>query len=388
MLRWFFLFFAVLAVGLGLLTQVRAPEWAPWKLALLAGEYGHWIALLPVGVGVLAWRVRGEALGPAVACVLLCALAVGLLVTPALEAWKIGAGLPGRMAGRIGITPPEREPFSLAGFFRGAPAPVAVETMVFETGQKLSLDFYRAAGSAKVPCVIVVHGGGWDNGTREEIAHFNHWLARTGYAVAAIDYRLAPKAVWPAQRDDVLAAIAFLKANAARLGIDATKLVLFGRSAGGNIAESVGYGASDPAIRGVIAFYAPADLHFAYQFGTEDDILKSPLLIRQFVGGGPEKARAGFDSASPYFHVTPKCPPTLLMHGALDTLVWHKQSERLDVRLTENNVPHVFVSLPWATHAFEYNLNGPGGQLATYAVEWFLASVTAEAAADTKAKVK
>jgi acetyl esterase/lipase len=49
---------------------------------------------------------------------------------------------------------------------------------------------------------------------------------------------------------------------------------------------------------------------------------------------------------------------------------------RLDARLAEQGVPHVFVSLPWATHAFEYNLSGPGGQLTRYSVEWFLAAVT------------
>jgi acetyl esterase/lipase len=64
------------------------------------------------------------------------------------------------------------------------------------------------------------------------------------------------------------------------------------------------------------------------------------------------------------------------MHGQLDALVWHRQSERLAQRLTDAGVPHVFISLPWATHAFEVNVNGPGGQLTTYAVEWFLAAVT------------
>jgi acetyl esterase/lipase len=224
--------------------------------------------------------------------------------------------------------------------------------------------------------VILLHGGGWDSGERDEIAHFDHWLARRGYAVAAISYRLAPKFPWPAQRDDTLAAIAFLKDHARELGIDATRLVLLGRSAGGQIAETVAYTAHDPAIRGVVALYAPADMPFAYAFGHEDDILKSPLLLRQFLGGPPDKADANYTSASSYFQVSKSSPPTLLLHGALDTLVWHKQSERLDARLAEHGVPHVFVSLPWATHAFEYNLRGPGGQLTTFSIEWFLAAVT------------
>jgi acetyl esterase/lipase len=224
--------------------------------------------------------------------------------------------------------------------------------------------------------VLVVHGGGWDSGDRTELAHFNHWLARRGYAVAALDYRLAPKFTWPAPRDDILTAIAFLKEHAAALGIDATRLVLFGRSAGGNLAEAAAYAAPDPEIRGVIAFYAPADLHFAYVFGREDDVLRSPQLLRQFLGGAPEAARAAYDGASGYVQVVRHARPTLLVHGRLDPLVWHRQSERLAKRLDGRAVRNAFVSLPWAAHACEYNLRGPSGQLMTFAVEWFLAAVT------------
>src|SRR6185437_2536684 len=97
-------------------------------------------------------------------------------------------------------------------------------------------------------------------------------LAGRGYAVADISYRLAPGAVWPAQRDDVLAAIAGLRGAAGRLGIDPDRIVVFGRSAGGQIAEAAAYWARDPGLRGVAAFYAPADMNFAYAFGREDDI--------------------------------------------------------------------------------------------------------------------
>lgn len=374
MLRWSLFLFALALATLGLLTQVRSPDWSEWKLALLAGEYGHWLAVLPLIIGLLAWRFRGPALIPAVPTALLCAFALGLFTWPSLEAWRISGALPSRLARNFGVHPPERTPFTLSGFFGRNPAPVPVETLPFAAD--LSLDFYRAVGRGNAPCVIIVHGGGWDSGTRTELSHFNDWLAHLGYAVAAIDYHLAPKSIWPAQRDDVLAAIAYLKANAHRLGLDPTRLVLFGRSAGGNIAEAVGYTAADPAIRGVIAFYAPADMHFAWQYARDDDVLKSPFLLKQFLGGTPATAKAAYDSASGYLHVSPTTPPTLLFHGTLDTLVWHRQSERLDVRLKENKVPHIFVALPWATHAVEYNLHGPGGQLATYSVEWFLASVT------------
>lgn len=376
MLRWLLFLFAVAAAVLGSLTAVKSPDWGPWKLAILAGEYGHWVAVAPLVIAVLAWSMRGAAPGLALTTVLVAAAACGLLLKPCLEARRLAQTLPAILEKQFGPASLTRPPFSWGALFASAPEPVHRETMIYAEG--LALDFYRPvrAAAGPAPCVVVVHGGGWDGGVRGEIASLNHWLARHGYAVAAIDYRLAPKFPWPAQRDDLRAALAFLATHAAELGLDATRLVLLGRSAGGNLAEAVAYGEAEPAVRGVVALYAPADLNFAWTYARADDVLKSPVLLRQFLGGTPETARAAYDSASGWLHVGKTVPPTLLLHGQLDPLVWHRQSERLDARLTEAGVPHAFVSLPWATHAFEFNLSGPGGQLTTFALEWFLAAVT------------
>ena len=374
MLRWLLLLLAVAFATLGSLTVAKSPDWAPWKVAVLAGEYGHWLAPAPLLLAALAWLKRGPAVRLAKVTALLGLAACGLLMRPCLTAWWLARGLPEELEQRFGPVDMGRTAFAFGALAGDDVAPVRAETKKFSG--ELALDFYRAVGRDPAPCVLVVHGGGWDGGERTELAHVNHWLARRGYAVAAIDYRLAPQFTWPAQRDDVLAAIAFLKTNAAALGIDATRLVLFGRSAGGNLAEATGYATPDPAIRGVVAFYAPADLHFAYVFGRENDVLKSPQLLRQFLGGPPEVARAAYDGASGYLQIAKFSHPTLLVHGQLDPLVWHRQSERLAARLAARGVPHAFVSLPWATHACEYNLRGPAGQLTTFALEWFLAAVT------------
>jgi acetyl esterase/lipase len=373
MLRWIYLILALAAALLGLLTVFKAPDWIDWRLAILAGEFGHVAALVPLAVVVLvACSGRHSALSGAT--LVLGAAALALLLKPAAQAWRLGQTLPTRLGAAFGPEHPSQPPFSPFRLFARGPDPVPAETMAYSGS--LLLDFFRAAGRAPAPCVIVVHSGGWDTGERSELPGFDRWLARRGYAVAAIDYRLAPGSLWPAQRDDILAAVAFLRTNAAALGIDPARLVLFGRSAGGQLAEATAYAAHDPGIRGVIALYGPADMNFAYAFGREDDMLKSLHLLRQFLGGTPATARASYDSASGILQVNSASPPTLLMHGELDPLVWHRQSERLDRKLADAGVPHAFVSLPWATHAFEFNVNGPGGQLTTYSVEWFLSSVT------------
>jgi acetyl esterase/lipase len=376
MIRWFLPALALGFVAVGSLTVARSPDWSPWRLAVLAGEYGHWLALPALSVGVLAWISRGGAMGLAIGTMILAGSATLLLLRPVFSAVRIGRELPAQLERAFGRVAVARAPFAVSGLFGGAPRVVPVQAVSY--GEGLALDYYRAerTDGRLPPCVIVVHGGGWDSGDRGQFAEFNHWLAGRGFAVAAISYRLAPKFRWPAPRDDLLAAIAALKARATDLRFDASQLVLFGRSAGGQIAQAVGYTAGEPAIRGVIAIYTPSDLIFGYEHAREDDVLKSPHLMRQYLGGTPESARANYESASALRHVTRAAPPTLLLHGELDSLVWHRHSVRLDARLAENAVSHAFVSLPWATHAFEYNLHGPGGQLTTYAVEWFLGAVT------------
>lgn len=380
MFRVHLLSFALALSTLGSLTVFRSPAWSPWKLAVLAGEFGHWLALLALTVALGAWSIGEDMPLTALLTFILCAGATVVLMKPAVQAWRLGVRLPEKFASQFRPPAEVRPAFTWFTLYFGRdPTPVAPQTLEF--APDLPLDFYppvRQVDATGAPCIIVIHAGGWDSGDRKQLPKLNHWLSHRGYAVAAISYRLAPKAVWPAQRDDVLAAIAFLKSRAAALGIDSTRLVLLGRSAGGQIAQTVGYTAGDPAIRGVVGLYAPSDLIFGYLSTHENDILKSPTLLRQFLGGTPESARANYESASAINHVNRQTPPTLLLHGTNDALAWHRHSELLDARLAQHGVPRVYVELPWATHAFDFNLHGPGGQLTTFSLEWFLAAVTAD----------
>ncbi|ATC64194.1 hypothetical protein CMV30_09635 [Nibricoccus aquaticus] len=380
MMRYVLLGVSVLLAGSAVLTAVKAPTVGTWMLGILVGEFGHFLVVLPLGLAV--WTVARGVGGSAWvfgATLVACAVAGIFLLKPSVQAGRVAAELPGRLERAFGKVEVEREAFSVAGFFASGGAEVKAEARVFAqagTAEALTLDFYRAQGVAKAPCVIVVHGGGWDSGDRTQLAGWNAWLAGRGFAVAAVSYRLAPAHVWPAQRDDVRTAVAYLKSHAAELGVDAERLVLLGRSAGGQIAEAVAYDEPDAAVRGVIALYAPADMEFAWKFTSERDVLDSKKLIRQLTGGTPETAAENFVSASPYLAAKRGAVPTLLMHGTIDSLVWRRQSERLAEKLTAEGVPNVFVELPWGTHAFDFNRRGPGGQISAFAVEWFLRAVT------------
>jgi acetyl esterase/lipase len=239
-----------------------------------------------------------------------------------------------------------------------------------ENGGDLGLDFYPVVGKGRRPCVVIIHGGGWDTGERTQLPELNSWLVRAGYAVATIDYRLAPKHAYPAPIEDVKDAIAFLKKTAY---VDSTRFVLLGRSAGGQIALQAAYTLKDPSIKAVVAYYAPADMVFGYSLPGNPLILDSRKVMDQYLGGScgaePERCRA----SSPLEFADANSPPTLLLHGEPDVLVSYKHTLHLEEKLTALGVPHFSVKLPWATHGYDYMFSGLGSQISLYFLERFLA---------------
>lgn len=345
-----------------------ARTYRAWRVALFATELGHvwgWLALAVAGgAGWVAWTEKNVIAGSA------AVIAAGAVAGFARPVWSAR-----RMSGRV-----EAE---LAAVFGGrarlwswarlASWPTRAEAVAVEAleADGVAVDFYRAKGVAageRAPCVVLVHGGGWNSGGRGELAWFNRWLAARGVAVAAFDYRLAPEHRWPAQAEDLRVVINWIRRNAPRLGVDAERLTLVGRSAGGQIAAATAYGDALPGVRAVVALYACHDLEFVWSIRSATDSLNSDKLMNEFLGGGPEGREAVYRSGSAEKLAHAGVPKTLLIHGALDELVWCRHSERLASALKRAGAPHVFVKLPWATHAAEANLHGPAGQLITGAV--------------------
>ena len=143
------------------------------------------------------------------------------------------------------------------------------------------------------------------------------------------------------------------------------------------MATATAYLKRDLTIRGVIAIYPPTDFRRTWEVATQPGNIDHRLNLEWFLGGNPENASAAFDSASGALLANADAPPTLILQGELDVNVFHEQSALLAARLSEAGVPHALVSLPWAAHAFDLvGFNTPGGQITTYSVTWFLATVT------------
>jgi acetyl esterase/lipase len=355
---------ALLLLGLASLAVLPPPTYLLWKLSIPVTEWGYLLALLAIPL------LRGRRGYGAVR------LAAGIgLVAAALLVWPLLRSIP--VALRLDKT-------LAAAFGPATPRPVFGTPPLRETLEyaaradgPLRLDLYRPAPDPRpAPGVVVIHGGAWQAGDRTQLELLNPYLAARGYLVASIDYRLAPAHPFPAARDDVLEALAFLKRRAADFGLDAGRLVLLGRSAGGQLALLVAYSAADPAIRGVIAFYAPADLRWGYAHPSNPAIIDSCGMLDAFLGGPPERFAAAYDAAEPVGFVSAGSPPTLLIHGLRDPMVSPHHSERLDELLAAAGRPHLLLRLPWATHGCDYAFSGPCGRISTAAVEHFLAVVT------------
>lgn len=364
--------------ALALLALFQAPTYLLWQVAILVTEWGHALALCALAALWPGWRrsragLVGGALGLGAAC---------LAISPLVRSLTPAAALPLRLEAAFGR--PDRPlgravPLDAATLLTGIPLPpLTPRSLVYSAveGRELRLDFFPAQGAVgPAPLVVVIHGGSWSGGDSTQLAPLNRYLAGQGYAVAALNYRLAPANPFPAARDDVRAAIAFLKGQAGQLGLDPTRIVLLGRSAGGQLALLVGYTAADPAIRGVVSFYAPTDMVYGYENPTNPRVLDSRAVLEAYLSGTPATASSAYEAASPMRFVDAATPPTLLIHGARDELVRHRQSERLAELLAATGRPHLLLSLPWATHGADFNLAGPFGQLSTYAVEHFLGAV-------------
>ncbi|MBI4401437.1 MAG: alpha/beta hydrolase [Nitrospirae bacterium] len=372
-----------------LLAVLEAPTHLLWMVALGVTEWGHWLGLLSLLLLLRGWHLSWNGL----LGFFLSLLAALLAVTPLLRAIPVAHRLPIQLEIAFGDaaprslpeTSPRPAPLVPADLLLGVDSPTGFrQSLVYGMagGQELRLDLYQPSTygglhdpDTGAPGIVVIHGGSWQSGDKSQLLALNRYLAARGYLVAAINYRLAPRWPFPAARDDVVAALAYLKGHASDLGLDPNRLALLGRSAGGQLALLVAYTAEDPAIRGVVAFYTPADMRYGYANPGNPAVIDSRGILEAYLGGSPNYVPDVYDAASPLNFVDARTPATLLIHGGRDEFVLPAQSERLAARLAQAGRPHFLLRLPWATHGCDANFSGPCGQLSTYAIERFLAAV-------------
>ena len=217
------------------------------------------------------------------------------------------------------------------------------------------------------PVILYLHSGAWVTGDRTGGPVIRQ--ASRGFAVASIDYRLAPQYTWPAQIEDCKTAVRWLRANAARYRLDPNRIGVFGTSAGGHLAAMLGTSANHPefeamelgnpqfssAVSAVIDFYGPTDLVKiedqklpCYPGLDGNEWYLPPSLL---LGCPIQECKDKAETANPINYVTAADPPFLIMQGMLDCLVPWRQSQLLYDALKQSGVDATLVLLPTAQHS-------------------------------------
>jgi acyl-CoA thioesterase-1 len=259
---------------------------------------------------------------------------------------------------------------ALAGKIR-----VVRDVEFLEPDRAEKLDLYHppmeTEKKGQFPALVWIHGGGWAGGEkdarREQV--IGGALARAGYVVASIDYKLGrTENAWPQNLLDCKNAVRFLRANAEKYNIDPGRIAVGGGSAGGHLALMVGltagqkdlepvapYPGVSSAVRCVLNFYGVTNLLTRRETrpdGTPTGKLKSGGgLLRAF--GAKSASDPVLRLASPVSHINRSSVPVLTLHGRADTTVDYMQAEELDRELTKCGVPHETIWLDGIGHTFD-----------------------------------
>jgi acetyl esterase/lipase len=213
-------------------------------------------------------------------------------------------------------------------------------------GRPLLLDLYvPKTVESKPPLVVWIHGGAWRAGNKRNTPAL--YLTGQGFAVASIAYRFSQEAIFPAQFDDMKAALDWLRSHAGEYGIDARRIGVWGASAGAHLAALAG---TREEAQAVVDFYGPTDLPQMSKFLSKIDHDAPDSPESQLVGGPLQQNRDKADLANPIRYIDGKEPPFLIVHGDSDSSVPLNQSELLQTALEKAGVPVEFVVLKGAGH--------------------------------------
>ncbi len=235
------------------------------------------------------------------------------------------------------------------------PDSVSLEANIsYDQYKETVLDVYqpKAPANQKRPGVIVIHGGGWMGGNKDDygVRVCSRYVEK-GFVCASVDYRLAKVATAPAAVTDVLHAAQWFEKNAKKYKVDTRRIVVTGGSAGGHLSLMVGMTPRSaklgpPAkVAAVVNFYGITDVA---------DQLSGPHMQDYAVTWVPEqKGRLELATrVSPMTYIRRGLPPILTIHGDADQTVPYEHGVKLTKALRDLGGDAELVSVPQGAHGF------------------------------------
>ncbi len=220
--------------------------------------------------------------------------------------------------------------------------------------QETVLDIFqpKAPANQKRPGILVIHGGGWVGGSKDDygVRVCSRYVEK-GFVCASVEYRLAKVATAPAAVTDVLNAARWFEKNAKKYKVDTKRIVVTGGSAGGHLSLMVGMTARSarlgpPAkVAAVVNFYGITDVA---------DQLSGPHMQDYAVTWVPEQQGRLELAArvSPMTYVRKGLPPILTIHGDADETVPYEHGVKLTKALRDAGDDAELVSVPQGAHGF------------------------------------
>jgi alpha-L-fucosidase 2 len=220
-------------------------------------------------------------------------------------------------------------------------------------GLQLTVDVHLHDGAGPFPAAILVHGGGWVAGDKEQyITYIFQPLADAGFAWFSINYRLAPQYQFPADAEDVEASIRWVKENAAKYHVDTNRIALIGESAGGHLASFVGAKQS-PGTR-VAAVVSMYGIHDFITATIEWKPIPTEVLQLFKINAVDADTARLLIAASPITYVKKDMPPFLLMHGSKDEDVPYSQSVEMCNKMKRAGASCELLTLKGAPHGMDH----------------------------------
>ncbi|NRB45285.1 MAG: alpha/beta hydrolase fold domain-containing protein [Verrucomicrobiales bacterium] len=231
--------------------------------------------------------------------------------------------------------------------------------------QSLNLLLPKSRKKKKLPALVYVHGGGWQNGNKDQgIARLVPFVESGEYVGISIGYRLSGEARWPAQIHDCKAAIRWVRGNAGNYGINPERIGIFGSSAGGHLVAMLGTSGEVKELEGTLGnhltmksrvhcvgnFFGPSALLEMSKFPSKIDHDAANSPESKLIGGALQKNKKKAIKASPINYVTKDDCPFIHVHGTDDQLVPYNQSVILHKKLLENGCDSILVTVNGGGH--------------------------------------
>lgn len=227
--------------------------------------------------------------------------------------------------------------------------------VAYGTDAAQKMDVYLPAGrtSASTKVLVLVHGGGWTAGDKNEFDPYIATLKQRlpGYAIFNVNYRLATSNAnrFPAQENDVKSVVEYIAARQTEYGVS-DKFVLLGFSAGAHLALLQGYKHTNVIKpKAIVSFFGPTDLVDMYNNPVSP---YAPLLLEALLASKPSQNIDVYNQSSPLYFASASSAPTMLLHGGKDDLVAHTQSGTLYNKLKSLNVVTQYVFYPNEGHGW------------------------------------